>query len=149
MIYQIKQCIYFSRLRTSNYYYSIWMVSKLWPIWIRFFYIFCCNIIKFKQNIFVLNHYVVTFISSFLHTRSLSVPCVYISIESFDSVLLPLLELKIILLISSVKALCFSLLKLCCVFNISLLFVMNSFLIFLRSSASILFSSKWFIVFSI
>ena len=33
---------FFPRSRTSNYYYSVWMVRNLWPIWIMFIYVFFC-----------------------------------------------------------------------------------------------------------
>ena len=52
--------------------------------------------------------------------RSLSIPFVYVSIKSIDLILLLSFELKRILLISSVKTLCFSLLNRCCFFNIDL-----------------------------
>ena len=48
-----------------------------------------------------------------MHTRSLLVSCAYVSIESTDFILLLSFELKVILLISSVKTLCFSLLNIC------------------------------------
>ena len=49
-----------------------------------------------------------------------------VSVESIDCILLSSLELKAILLISSVKTLCLSLLNLCCIFNIDLSFFINS-----------------------
>ena len=73
-------------------------------------------------------------ISSALHTRSLLIPYGYVYIKSIDCILLSPLspfELKAILLISSVKTVCFSLLNLCCVFNISLLFFI--FMIFFKT----------------
>ena len=76
--------------------------------------------------------------SSFLHTRSLLVPCVYVSIESIDYILLLLLALETILLTSSVNTLCFSLLNICCYFNINLFF-MNYSRFFLKLSTSTLF----------
>ena len=88
-------------------------------------------------------------IFSFLHIRSLLIPCAYVSIESIDCILLSSLELKAILLISSVRALCFTLLNLCFFLNISLLFFMNSFWSSLRISTSISYFSKWFILLSI
>ena len=96
-----------------------------------------CNIIKIKHFCIVL--LIVTFHSSFLHTRSLLVLGAYVSIKSIDCIPLLSLEFTTILLISSVKTLCFSLLNLCCVFNIRLLFFMSSFLSSLELSASILF----------
>ena len=104
-----------------------------------FLYVFFSNInyvpwsyflLQSKLNVFVLCYYIVTF-NFFLHTRSLLIPCTYVSIDyvikSIDCIILSSFELKAILLISSVKALCLSLPNLCCVFNISLLFSMNSF----------------------
>ena len=87
-------------------------------------------------------------ISSLLHTRSLFTPYAYVSTKSIDCILLSSLELKAILLISSVKTLCLSFLNLCCVYNTSLLFFMNSFESS-RLSTSILFFSEWLILFSI
>ena len=73
-----------------------------------------------------------------LHTRYLSIPYAYISIESTDCILLSSFEITAILLISSVKKICFSLLNLCCVVNIILLYFVNS----LRLSASVSLFSK-------
>ena len=80
-------------------------------------------------------------IFSFLHVRFLLIPYAYVSTELICYIILSSFELKAILLILSVKTLCFSLLNLCCVFNISLFF-MNSFLSSLRLSTSISFFSK-------
>ena len=107
--------------------------KDFWPIWIKFFYVFFCNIIKVKYFLYrfiILLH----LISSFSFTRSLLVPY-----KSTDCILLSSFELKSILLIFSVKSLCLSLLNPCCVFNINLLFFMNSLLSFLRLSMLILF----------
>ena len=98
---------------------------NLWPIWIKFFYVFSCNIIKinhFFYGFIILLH----LISSFSLIRFLPFPYAYVSIKSNDCILLTLFKLQAILLISSVKVLCLSLLNLCCVFNIDLLFLMNS-----------------------
>ena len=65
-------------------------------------------------------------ISFFARTKFLFVPYEYVSIESIDCIISSLFELKVILLISSLKTLHFSLLNLCRVFNINLLFFMNS-----------------------
>ena len=114
------------------------MIRNLWPIWIMFFYVFFCNIIKvnhFLYRFIILLH----LISSFSLTRSLLFSYAYISIESIDCILLSSFELKAILLISSVKTLCFSLLNLCCVFNIDLLFLMNFYHFFLSLSMFIFF----------
>ena len=64
--------------------------------------------------------------SSFSLTRSLLVPYAYVSIESIDCILLSSIELKAILLISSVKTLYLSLLNLYYVCNIIFLYFMNS-----------------------
>ena len=83
------------------------MVRNLWPIWIMFYYVF--NIIK-------VNHFLYRFIillhlfSSLSLTKSLLVPYAYVSIESIDCTFLSSFELRAILLISSVKTLCFLLL---------------------------------------
>ena len=66
-------------------------------------------------------------IPSFLHTKSLFIPDAHVAIKSIDCILLSSFELKVILLVYSVKKICLPLLHLCWVFNISLLFFMNSF----------------------
>ena len=58
-------------------------------------------------------------ISSLLHTRSLIISYVHVSIKSICCIYLSLFELGAVLLISSVKVLCFSLLNLS-VFKINL-----------------------------
>ena len=96
------------------------MITNLWPIWIMLFYVSFCNIIKVNQ--FLYCFIVLSYISSSLSlSKSLLVRYAYVSLESIDCILLLLFELKGILLISSVKTLCFSLLNLCCIFNINLL----------------------------
>ena len=121
----------FSRSRVSNYYYSVWMIRNLWPIWIMFF----CNIIKS-------NHFLYRFIiwlhliSSFSLTKSLLVPYAYISIESLDCVLLSSFEcmkIWLIWLISSVKTLCLSFLNLCRGFYINLMFFYWFFMIYFKT----------------
>ena len=109
------------------------MIRNLLSIWIMFFHVFFCNIIK--VNHFVLFYYIVTF-SLFFYL--------------LDTWLyfLPSFELNAILLISSVKSLSHSLLNLYCVFNFNLLIFMSSLWSFLRISTSILFFSRWFILFS-
>ena len=62
-------------------------------------------------------------ISSLSLNKSLLVPYAYVSIKSTDCTILLLCELKVILLISSVKTLCFSLLHPFCIFNFDLLFL--------------------------
>ena len=62
-------------------------------------------------------------IFSFLHIKSLLIPCVYVSIESTDCILLLLFKPKAILLTSSVKTLSLSLLNISCIFNINLFFL--------------------------
>ena len=112
------------------------MIRNLWSIWIIFFGVFFCNIIKinnFLYRFIILLHSV----SSYSITRTLPVPYTYVSIKSIACILLSLFELKAILLISSVKTLCLSLLNLCCICNISSLFFVNS----VRLSMSILFFS--------
>ena len=72
-------------------------------------------------------------IFSFLRIRFLLIPCGYVSIKPIDCIVLSSFELKAILLISSVKALCLSLLNL-----LKFLY----FVISLRLSPSISFFSK-------
>ena len=123
------------------------MVRNLWPIWIMFFYISFCKIIKF-------NHFLYRFItllhliSSFSLTRSLLVPYVYVFIESIDCILLSSFKAKEILLMFSVKAICLSLLNSCCVFKIDILSLMSFFMIFLTLSMLTLCFCRWFILFS-
>ena len=57
----------------------------------------------------------------FLHTKYLQVLYDYLSTKSTDCFVLSSFELKAILLIFNVKALCPSLLNVCCVFNVNLL----------------------------
>ena len=116
-------------------------------MWIMFFHVFFCNIIKVNQFLYrfkVLLHS----ISSFSLTRSLLVLCVYVSIKSIDCILLSAFELKNMLLIFGVKTLYLSLWNLCCIFNINLLFLMNSLWSCLILSMSALMFSRWFIIFS-
>ena len=79
---------------------------------------FCCNIIKCKQFLygFII---VLHLIYSFLLTRSLFIPYAYVSAKSIDCILLSSLELRAILLISSLGTWYLSLLCVYCVFNIS------------------------------
>ena len=90
-------------------------------------------------------------ISSFLHTRSLFIPYAYVSVGPIDCILLSSFELKAILLISSVKTLCFLLLNLCCVFKFY--FFLNVFfnfqLFFLRHNFLCLLFFIFIVVFDI
>ena len=90
------------------------------------------NIIKMNHFCSVLLYFYTLLISSFLLTISLLVPYAYVSTKSIDCILLLSFELKAILLIFSVKTLCFSLLNLYRVFNISLLFF-EFFMIFFKT----------------
>ena len=98
-------------------------MRNLRPIWIMFFYIFFCNIIKvieFLYRFFILLH----LIFSLPVIRSLLVPYAHVSIESIDSIFLSSFLLKAILLNYSVKT-CLWLLNLYCLSNIDLLFLMK------------------------
>ena len=94
----------------------------------------------FFYNIIKVNHFLDCFIillhliSWFSLTKSLFVLYAWVSIESIDCILLSSFELKAIVLISSVKILCFSLLNLCCVFKIISLFFYEFFMIFFFSN---------------
>ena len=79
---------------------------------------FCYNIIKRKHFLygFVI---VLHLIYSFLLARSLFIPYAYVSTKSIDCILLSPLELRAILLISSVGTWYLSLLNLFRVFNVS------------------------------
>ena len=70
-----------------SYKYSVWVFRNFWPIWIMFFYVFFCNIIKvdhFLYHLIILLH----LISSFLLARSLLVLYAYVSSELIDCILL-------------------------------------------------------------
>ena len=124
------------------------MIRDSWRILIMFFYVFFCNIIKVNRFLYcfiVLLH----LISSFSLTGFLLIPYAYASIKSNDCILLSSFELSGILLISSVKTLCFSFLNLYSVFNMDLLFLMNFSRFFVRLSMLILFFSRYFILLSI
>ena len=84
--------------------------------------------------------FIVTFNLFLSLTKSLLAPYTYVSIESVDCILLSLFELKAILLISSVKTLCFSLLNICCIFDIDLSFFINSLLFSLILSMPVFYS---------
>ena len=86
--------------------------------------IFCMNDQEFVAN---LDYALLYFL--FL-SKSLLIPYAYAPIESIDCILLSSFELKVILLISSVKTLCLPLLNFCCAFDINLLLVMNSLCFF-------------------
>ena len=79
------------------------------------FFITTSKLIIFLHCFVILLHLA----SSFWVTRPLFVPYTYVSIEKNHCILLTSFELKAILLISSVKRLCYSHLNLCCVFNIN------------------------------
>ena len=99
------------------------MIRNLWPIYIIFFNVFFCNIIKVNYFLYCL---IILFylISSFSLTRSTLIPYAYVSIKSIDCIFYCHLNLE---LMSSLKALWVSLFDLCCGFNINLLFFTNSF----------------------
>ena len=112
------------------------MMRNSWPIWIKLFYVFLCNIIKINLLfVSILLH----LISSFLLTRSLLDPHEYVSMESIDCILLSSFELKQILLTASVKTLSLSLSNICCVFNIDLSFFMNSLYFFMTIYVNLIF----------
>ena len=87
------------------------MIRNLQPIWIMLLNIFFCNIIKVNQflHCFVILMHLVY---SFLLTRSLLIAYVYVSIESVYFILLLSSELRVTLLISSVRTLCLALINL-------------------------------------
>ena len=88
------------------------MIWNLISVWIMFFFVSFCNIIKvnhFLYSFIILPH----FISSFSLTISSLAPYAYVSV-------------KPILSVCSVNSFCFSLLNLCFAFVIDLLFFMNS-----------------------
>ena len=100
------------------------MIWNDWPIWITLFYAFFRNIIKVNHFCIILLYY---YIKSFLfHFPDLCLFHMHFSIKSIDFILLSSLELKAILLIYSVKTLCFLLLDFCCLFSNNFSFLMNS-----------------------
>ena len=82
-------------------------------------------------------------ISFFLDSRSLFVLYAYVSIESIDYFLFSSFKLKAILVISSLKTLCFSLLNLCFVFRISIFFYEFLVIFFKTMYANFIFLYKW------
>ena len=119
-------------------------VWNLWEIYIMFFYISFCNIVKVNH---LLHRFVILLhlISSFSLTRSLLIPYAYVSIESFDCILLSSFELNAILLICSVKKLCLSILNLCCFFFYQLIVFYEFFVIFFKTLYVNFIFSKCFI----
>ena len=85
-----------------------------------------------KSIIFVLLYYIVTFDLVFFTHYILLVPYVYVSIKLIDCICWSSFELKVILLISSVKTLCPFLLNLFCTFDVTLLYFYEFFMIFSR-----------------
>ena len=127
------------------------MVRNLWKYCIMSFYVSLCNTIKAKHfcsislycYIYVLLSYILD-LSSFVMYMFLSSQLIvfFFYHHSF--------ELTTILLISSVKALCFSLLNLCHVL-ILVHFFYAFFMIFFKTLSLftlIFFFSRWFILFS-
>ena len=80
--------------------------------------------------------------SFFLDSRSLFVLYAYVSIESIDYFLFSSFKLKTILVISSLKTLCFSLLNLCFVFRISIFFYEFLVIFFKTMYANFIFLYK-------
>ena len=110
-----------------------------------------CYFMFFFYNIKI-NHFLYRFIILlrliFSFLRIILLPYAYVSTESIDCILLSSIELREILLISSVKTVCLSLIKLFCFvvfFNIGFLY----FMVLLRPSESVPFFSKYFIIFLI
>ena len=92
--------------RALDYWYSVWMIKNLWPIWIMLLFVFLCNTIRVHHFLYwftLLLHS----IPSFSHTRSLLLPytSIHVSIKSFDYILLSSFEFKKIWSISLVKTL--------------------------------------------
>ena len=117
------------------------MARNFCPIWIMFFYVFLCNIIKvnhFLNRLIKLLPLILSFLLTF------PVPYAHVCIESIDFILLSSFELKAILLISSVKTLYLSLLIFFCVFNFDLLFLMNSSWFFKTIYSNSIFSENLF-----
>ena len=117
------------------------LITKSVTIEISFFFI----IIHINNHTIKYNKYLVFFswmvffnnlhlVSSFFLTRSLLVRYTYVSVKLIDWIILSSFELETILLLSSVKILCFSNLNLFRVFDINLLLFMKSLLYFLRLS---------------
>ena len=94
---------------------------------------------------FVTSPKLITFVSL---SKALYVPYAYVSIKSFEYIILPSFELEVIWLISSIKTLCllllikticFLLLNLCCDCNINFLFSINSLNFFNSAYVSFIF----------
>ena len=71
-------------------------------------YVILCLLLYYNQNLTFLYSFItlLRLIFYFLQFRSLLIPYTYVSIESFDCILLSPFKLKAILLIFSVKTLC-------------------------------------------
>ena len=82
-------------------------------------------------------------VSSFLHTRSLAIQCVFVSVYLIDCTLLSSLSLSVILLIFSLNTLCFSLLNLCSDININFFFFFMNSLSLLHRPAYFVFSTRF------
>ena len=80
-------------------------------------------------------------VCSFLDTRSVLGPCKYVSTEPIDCILLSSFKLTAILLIFSVKPLCFSIFNLCCVSFI--FFYMIYFFLYLSCFQTVLIIFKF------
>ena len=111
-------------------------------------YVLLCFLLQHQSKLIIF--YIVLLLYCYIYsslslTKSLLVPCTYVSVESIDCILLSSFEFRAILLISSVKTLCLLLLNLFCILNIDLLFFISS----LTLSMSILNFSRYFIFFLI
>ena len=109
------------------------MIRNLRPIWIMLLYVFFYNVKLILFCIVLLYCRISSLLFKLLDLFSFHMHMfLYVSIESIDCIFLSSFEVKTILLISSLKALCLSLLNLCCAFDTDLLFLMNIVHGFLR-----------------
>ena len=123
LFYQIKLCVCFSRYRTTNCLYSVWMFTNLRPMLIMLF-VFFCNI-NIPKHFFAWFYYIdrlnFFFFIYYIFNCSICIGFCWIVFVSIDCFLLSSLALNAIL-VSSVHALCFSVLNLCFFYDFFMIF---------------------------
>ena len=117
------------------------MTRNLWPNRIM---LFILSFLISSKSSMLMSLFIVYSIFSFnlfffTHFFSLLVPYANVSIESIECILLSPFELKVILLISSVKTLCFKLLNLCLVSNINFFYQFFMFSFVTKETVSVNF----------
>ena len=113
----------------------------MWSIWIMYFYVFFCNVIKANHFLFGLSK-LLHLVSSFLSMKSLLIRNACVSTESINCIDLSSLVLDAILITCSVNTLCFSLLNIWWDANNNLLFFIKCLWFSLRLLALKVFFLK-------